>query len=698
MPLPSEGEPISFDDLNEELSQPAGSSLTLESAGYAFSLNLDEDNWSDGEPGLSMSEFYGGGATTTAAPGGTTTTLPPYTRYYTTPARASSTEACSEITSFIEFYLPGFSNIPEAGDILYTDEQLTDEYVGDSFSYIGLGGFNSFPAFAVQVDSNGEILTVTECAGGFTTTTTTLSGTTTTTTLSGLTGSCRFIFVEDSIEGSGVDTSRYGLQWFNPLLGTQQEVFTDLFGTSTTYNGVEGTVYSVCSTYSIQNLWDSATNTLVSIPSDVQVLPFGEECLEDFDCEYSTTSTTSTSTTTTQAPIQYTEFYVHTDGLGDANEFTACDRTTLSTPLYFTSSVGSFNAYVTNFNTLSTLEKRVYTDSALANPFNGSTTWYGADSTGPNASYAFLIQSGGDVGTVYTCGSSTTQPPTTQQPYQSIILYEQSGGGGWDNSTDACNGVGGTSVLVLYIDTGNSIQVGTTVYSDQNGSSYNGLLKWFQDQTTIGDQVIQIDASGQISNITNCSPGGDPTTTTTTAAPPPDPTTTTTTTAAPATTTTTAAPVFQSYLAERLDGLGGYIGPISQAYGINDLVIVDDGSGICWEIGDNGEQTAAPTYTIQSLCNTTTTTLAPITTTQPPVTLKSFQGSPQVATSGIACVSSATNTYGFLGAGTTPESGDTCYTSPAGGKFLPAGWYLEGGDLAALEIGSSGVVINKLLC
>lgn len=87
---------------------------------------------------------------------------------------------------------------------------------------------------------------------------------------------------------------------------------------------------------------------------------------------------------------------------------------------------------------------------------------------------------------------------------------------------------------------------------------------------------------------------------------------------------------------------------------------------------------------------TTTTTLPP--------SIEPWGGSIQQASSIAACNASATNIYGFIGSGVVPEINDTCFTTTGGGKFLPAGFYFEGGDFASLQIGSSGLVINKVLC
>lgn len=69
MPIPlTPGTPISFDQINDDLGvSPNQTTLDLETAGIAFGLDLDTDNWSDSTIGLSMDEFRGGGPVSTAA-------------------------------------------------------------------------------------------------------------------------------------------------------------------------------------------------------------------------------------------------------------------------------------------------------------------------------------------------------------------------------------------------------------------------------------------------------------------------------------------------------------------------------------------------------------------------------------------------------------------------------------------------------
>jgi hypothetical protein len=352
--------------------------------------------------------------------------------------------------------------------------------------------------------------------------------------------------------------------------------------------------------------------------------------------EPTTTSTTSTTSTTTGTPP--TQFYVHaTEGNGDSSSGTACARTTLNVPVYFTGSVGLFADYVANFNSLTQAEKRVYNDSALTDPFQGATFFYGADGDGiGGASYAFLIQSNGDVGAIFDCNATTTT--TSTQAYQNVLLYERSGGGGWDSSADACNGVGGTSIIAIYAPIGEPIEPFTDLFTDTNLTiPFDGNSKWFQKQGTT--EVIFVDSSGEITQLIDCA-------------------TTTTTSTSTTTTSTTAAPLTEHYSATSRGtgfndagtacGIGNtgvsiYSNRINvAAIQTGDTMYADAAGTIPWDsidpigatqwwsVGDNIG--TAPTYALQiapggavvgkTACNiittsttTTSTTAAPTTTT-----------------------------------------------------------------------------------
>jgi hypothetical protein len=135
------------------------------------------------------------------------------------------------------------------------------------------------------------------------TTSTTIAPTTTTTTIP--TGTCRFVFVPDS-----VDTTGFGLR--TNLGGQVNTLFSNLFSSIATIGGVEGVVYNVCSSV-FPLYWQESTNTTVPYPEGVINLEDGGVCDENTDCVYvapTTTTTTTlsptTTTTTTLAPTTTT--------------------------------------------------------------------------------------------------------------------------------------------------------------------------------------------------------------------------------------------------------------------------------------------------------------------------------------------------------------------------------------------------------
>lgn len=106
-------------------------------------------------------------------------------------------------------------------------------------------------------------------------------------------GFCQFVFVADS-----VDTTGYGLRY--NLNGEVNTLFGSLLGTSTSYGGESGTVYSVCSSITPQ-YWEQSTNTTVSYPSGVEFIGAGDACASNNDCEYTGSPSTATPTPTPTA-------------------------------------------------------------------------------------------------------------------------------------------------------------------------------------------------------------------------------------------------------------------------------------------------------------------------------------------------------------------------------------------------------------
>ena len=111
------------------------------------------------------------------------------------------------------------------------------------------------------------------------------------------TSTCRNVWVK-----STVDQSRYGLQWRN-FGNTATKRFNQMLGVSMWYGGVEGVVYSVCSTL-VPGVWDFNSTALVVLSGD-EVVNFadGGVCTYDSDCVYITpTATPAPTATATPTP------------------------------------------------------------------------------------------------------------------------------------------------------------------------------------------------------------------------------------------------------------------------------------------------------------------------------------------------------------------------------------------------------------
>jgi len=121
------------------------------------------------------------------------------------------------------------------------------------------------------------------------------------------TGTCQFVFVEDT-----VDTTNKGLQYY---LGGEIKTPFPIPGTVTTIGGVDGVVYGICTTSTIQ-WWDTATNDLTPLPVGVSLLASGGQCQADSGCVYEApTPTPTTPATDTPTPTPQTTYYI----------FDACD-------------------------------------------------------------------------------------------------------------------------------------------------------------------------------------------------------------------------------------------------------------------------------------------------------------------------------------------------------------------------------------
>jgi hypothetical protein len=85
------------------------------------------------------------------------------------------------------------------------------------------------------------------------------------------------------------------------------------------------------------------------------------------------------------------------------------------------------------------------------------------------------------------------------------------------------------------------------------------------------------------------------------------------------------------------------------------------------------------------------------TTTQ--IQINPFLASGSSNFSGVCFQSSNTNTYYYAGTGSSPQQGDTCYTSSSGGtNYLPSGYYKLNSSNSFINVGSSGVIIFVQSC
>jgi len=223
--------------------------------------------------------------TSTTAPTTTTTTsttAPTTTTTSTTTAPTTTTTSTTTLGACLEYTIENYSLIDNLL-VEYQDcDTLTIEQLiipPDSAGFIcstiepyRTGGSNSF---AIVLEGPCPAPTTT------TTTSTTIAS-----------PNCEFVFVADS-----VDTTGYGLRYFNG--GQVDTLFNSLFGTPTTYGGVSGVVYGVCSTITPQ-YWEQSTNTTIPYPSGVEYVGSGGVCGIDTDCVYTPPATTTTTSTTAE--------------------------------------------------------------------------------------------------------------------------------------------------------------------------------------------------------------------------------------------------------------------------------------------------------------------------------------------------------------------------------------------------------------
>lgn len=109
---------------------------------------------------------------------------------------------------------------------------------------------------------------------------------------------------------------------------------------------------------------------------------------------------------------------------------------------------------------------------------------------------------------------SDTTPPPGPEPEErdgvTINGTETGGGpepgtedvGGWVLQSDACAGTGGIVYISLYVDPGESLTIGTVLYTTISGPGvFNGGFRWFQDGA---GGIIYVDDAGVITDVATC--------------------------------------------------------------------------------------------------------------------------------------------------------------------------------------------------
>lgn len=216
-----------------------------------------------------------------------------YYQHYSVQADGSgnirSDSNCSEFTT-ISFWSERGSVLGlQVGDSIYANSTGTTLWNGNGYYYqVGDTAFSTVQK-VIRI-GEGQVLSITNCPVVQPTPTPTIpptyappTPTPTDVSSGGGAGSatCRNVWVR-----STVNTTRYGLQWRNSLGNTVSTRFNQMLATPMWYGGVEGAVYSVCSTL-VPGVWDFNTAALVSL-SGGQVVNFadGGVCTSDSDCVY----------------------------------------------------------------------------------------------------------------------------------------------------------------------------------------------------------------------------------------------------------------------------------------------------------------------------------------------------------------------------------------------------------------------------
>ena len=209
---------------------------------------------------------------------------------------STATNACGQATVASRYH-DGAGTLPVVGDKVYLSNSTSNPMLGDNIYYaINTTSAGTNTEYAL-IQSTGFVENRGTCPTPTPTPTGVSSG-------GGAgTATCRNVWVK-----STVDQFRYGLQWRNSSGNTITSRFNQMLGVSMWYGGVEGVVYSVCSTL-VPGVWDFNSAALVTLTGG-QVVNFadGGVCTSDSDCVYiapTATPSPATPTATAQSVYKY---------------------------------------------------------------------------------------------------------------------------------------------------------------------------------------------------------------------------------------------------------------------------------------------------------------------------------------------------------------------------------------------------------
>ena len=372
-----------------------------------------------------------------------------------------------------------------------------------------------------------------------TTTTTTTERVTTTTTTEDLGGGgdvyCKFVFVPETF-----DSASYGLASFN---GSETRTpMKNLLGTPTTYNGVDGDVYGLCSTITPQ-LYSLSDNVVIDYFDGVEFILQGGVCSEDFDCVYDGPTTTTTTITRNDD-----DAYLVRECNGEGFSIAVSSQVLLSVgDVVKVSGSGNVDKCWTVISTtrvtpIATVISEVFDDCETCINGNGPTTTTTTEDLGGGSG------SSTDIPTTTTTTERVTTTTTTEDlgggsgsstdiPTTTTTTTEDLGGDGGNPITTTTTTIfqsSGTYLVSECNGEGNSIAVSSQVplgigdVVNVSGSDNIGRCWTVTGLATIPASATVI--SDAFDDCESCINGNRPTTTTTTINKGGNPTTTTTTT------------------------------------------------------------------------------------------------------------------------------------------------------------------------